>query len=306
MKKRLSVLVVCLVLVLSVSADAEDRYDHIFDSSQDAGRLTARFLKLTAREGDTKSGDCTILTSPDGKVMLIDVGNETCFIDIDNALTALGVARIDYLVVSHPHGDHTGSILAVIDKDEIGAMYTSELEYRDPDDDTYARALEVLAADQVPHIIVADGDSFWFGDSVLVEVLHPAPGIEYYDGYPANSTAFVNNHSLVLKITFGESSFLFVGDLYSDGEEEVIERHGNKLDVDVLKVGHHGAYSSSSRAFRDAVSAEIAVIMYDAIPPVYQKFVRDGTDTYVTSIHGSVQVSASGDGQYTVVKESGL
>ncbi len=84
---------------------------------------------------------------------------------------------------------------------------------------------------------------------------------------------------------------------------ELVERHGDKLDVDVLKVNHHGEDTSSYSDFRQAVSARIAVIMHDAIPDqsVYQKFIREGTDTYVTSIDGNVLVSTAGDGEYTVV-----
>src|SRR5690554_6933010 len=105
MRRRLTFLALALVLVLSIGVVAEervDRYDQIFDATQDTGRLTARFLKLTTRSDD-KSGDSTIVTSPDGKVMLVDAGNPSTFIDIDGALQALGVTTIDYLVASHPH-----------------------------------------------------------------------------------------------------------------------------------------------------------------------------------------------------------
>lgn len=86
--RRVSVLVLALIVVLSVTVLAEervDRYDQVFDSTQDAGRLTARFLQLITRSDD-KSGDSTILTSPDGKVMIVDTGNPSTFIDIQNAL----------------------------------------------------------------------------------------------------------------------------------------------------------------------------------------------------------------------------
>ncbi|MFY9399851.1 MAG: hypothetical protein WBM10_04715, partial [Limnochordia bacterium] len=92
MRKRVALLAWALVLVLSFAALAEeraDRYDLIFDASQDAGRLTARFLQLVTRSDD-KSGDCTILTSPDGQVMVIDAGNPSTFPDVDRALQALG------------------------------------------------------------------------------------------------------------------------------------------------------------------------------------------------------------------------
>jgi competence protein ComEC len=304
MKRRFHAIVLCLVLILSSSIMAEkieDRYHQIFEAAQDVGRLTARFIKLTTRSDD-KSGDCAILTSPDGKVMVIDAGNPSTFSDVNTALKTLGVKRIDYLVASHPHVDHVGNFAKLIDVYQIGGVYTSELVYPNKHYHNYMAAIKRT---KTPHIILTEGDTFKFGDKVQVEVFHPAPGIKYYDGYPAQSTQFVNNLSLVMKITYGESSFLFGGDLYVSGEQEVVERYGNRLHADVFKVGHHGDATSSSKAYRNAISPKIAVMMHDAIADlnVYRKYRREGAATYVTSIDGCVLVSTAGDGKYTVVTQ---
>jgi competence protein ComEC len=299
MKKRFYAIVLCLGLVLSNSIAAEkiaDRYDRISDPSQDAGRLTVRFIKLITRSderSDDKSGDCAIITSPDGKVMLIDV---------DTALKALGITRIDYLVASHPHVDHIGNFAQLINTYKIGAVYTSELVYPDSYYQNYMAAIEPT---KTPHITLAAGDTFKFGANVLVEVFHPAPGIVYYKGYPAQSTQFINNLSLVLKITYEKSSFLFGGDLYISGEQEVVARYGDRLHADVFKVGHHGAATSSSKSYRKAIGAKIAVMMHDAVADlnVYRMYRRDGAATYITSIDGCVSVSTAGDGKYTVITQ---
>src|SRR5690554_3880683 len=302
MRYRVFALVLCLVLAVSAFAAAEetvDRYNEIFDSSQDAGKLTARFLKLTTRSDD-KSGDSTILTSPDGKIMVIDAGNPSTYPDVDRALKALGVTKIDYLVASHPHVDHVGSFAQLIYNYEIGAVYTTELVYPTSHYNNYMRAIKEM---EVPHIILAEGDTLMFGDSVFIEILHPAPGIEYYEGYPDNSTQFVNNHSLAMKFTFGESTFFFGGDLYTAAERELVERYGDKLQSDVMKVNHHGAATSSTKRFRDAVNPKIAVMMHDAIAElrIYQAFKRLGAETFVSSIDGAVLVSTEGDGNYHVM-----
>lgn len=304
MKKRLYAIIFCLALVLSngVLADTKaDRYGQIFDTSRDAGRLTARFIKLTTRSDD-KSGDCTIITSPDGKVMVIDAGNPSTFSEVDTALKALGVTRIDYLVASHPHVDHVGNFARLIDAYQIGGVYTSEVVYPETHYNNYMAAIERT---KTPHIILAEGDSFKFGDSVLVEVFHPTPGIKYYDGYPAQSTQFINNLSLVLKITYAKSSFLFGGDLYTIGEDEVVGRYGDRLRADVFKVGHHGAATSSGKSYRNAISAKITVMMHDAVADlnVYRKYRREGAAAYITSIDGCVLVSTAGDGKYTVITQ---
>lgn len=295
-----------LLIAMSFAVFAEvpeqvDRYEQIFDAAQDPGRLTARFLKLTTRSED-KSGDSTILTSPDGKVMIIDAGNPTCFIDVDRALNSLGITVIDYLVASHPHVDHIGSFAQLIHSYEVGAVYTSEVVYPTSHYKNYMDAIEET---NTPHIILADGDSFLFGDDVLVEVLHPLPGIEYYDGYPSGSTQFVNNLSLVLKLTFEQSTFLFGGDLYKDGERSVLERHADRLQADIFKIGHHGSDTSSTRSFRQTIQAQVGVMMHDAIADlgVYRKFRREDTMVYITSIDGSVMVSTNGNGEYTVLTQ---
>ncbi|NLJ79953.1 MAG: MBL fold metallo-hydrolase [Firmicutes bacterium] len=292
-----------LAAPLAAWADAVqvDRYDQIFDSAQDPGNLVARFLKLTSRSDD-KSGDSTILTSPDGQIMIIDGGNPTCFVDVDRALKALGITRIDYLVASHPHVDHIGSFAQLIRSYEIGAVYTSELVYPTSHYNNYMAAIEETGT---PHIILAEGDSFSFGDQVLVEVLYPPAGIEYYDGYPTGSTQFINNLSLVLKLTYGQSTYLFGGDLYTDGERKVLDLHADRLQADIFKIGHHGDKTSSSRGFRQAINAKVGVMMHDAIADlnVYQKYRREGTMVYITSIDGSVLVSTEGDGEYTVISQ---
>lgn len=306
--KKSLVLIVAIVCVLSFAPSMfaeepaiEDRYDLVFNASDDVGCLTARFLKLTTRS-DSKGGDSTILTSPDGKVMVIDAGNPTTYLDVDTALKALGITRIDYLVESHPHGDHIGSFAQIIQNYEIGAVYTSEVEYSISHRKKYLAAMEEA---KIPRIILTDGDSFMFGQHVLVEILHPEPGVEYYEGYPSQSTQFINNLSLTMKFTFGESSFLFVGDLYTDGERSLVERHGERIKADILKLPHHGDSTSSSKRFREAVGAQVGVAMHDGLADlkVYQKYRREGTMVYISSIDGSVLVSTTGDGEYKVITQ---
>ncbi|NMB20771.1 MAG: MBL fold metallo-hydrolase [Firmicutes bacterium] len=297
-------LVLSVILILSITVFAEqpaDRYDQIFDATQDGGKLTARFLKLTTRSDD-KSGDSTILTSPDGKVMVIDTGNPSTFLDIDNALKALGITRIDYLVASHPHVDHIGSMAQLIRAYEVGAVYTSEVEYPTSH---YRNYMDALAEKGTPHITLAEGDTFMFGDDVLVEVLHPASGIEYYEGYPDGSTQFINNLSLLIKLTYKDSSFLFAGDLYTNAEREIAAKYGERLRSGVLKVPHHGAGTSSSKPFREAVGAEVAVMMSDAIEElrIYRNYSKAGSRTLITSIDGAVLVATTGDGEYTVLSQ---
>jgi competence protein ComEC len=302
MKKIISY-TLCFVILfcLALPALAQDVIADVFDTSGDAGLLTARFLDMITETGD-KSGDATILTSPDGKVMLIDAGDPGAAGQVVAALQAMGVTRIDYLIASHPHIDHIGGFPAVMQAFEIGEVMTSYVEYPTQYYDAY---MAEIAAQNLAHVYLSEGDTFRFGDNVLVEVLWPGSEIEYYDGYPQSSTQFINNHSLVLKFTYGESTLLFAGDLYSTAERELVAKYGDKLDSDVLKANHHGDKTSSSKPFREAVSAQIVVMISDILSDLntYKKFIKDGSDVYITHYNGDVRVSTAGDGHYQVLPE---
>ena len=180
--RRIAVLVLCLAFALAAVALADeqiDRYAEVFDPSQDAGRLTARFLQLTTRSDD-KSGDATILISPDGFVMMIDAGNPSTYPDIDRALKSLGITRIDYLVASHPHVDHIGGFAQLIYNYDIRAVYTSEVAYPTSHYNNYMRA---IVKRQVP-IILAEGDCLcsaamcWWKCSILRRASSTTRGIQ--------------------------------------------------------------------------------------------------------------------------------
>lgn len=307
MHKRLMLawlLVAALCLPLLACADAS--YDAVLDTSADGGLLTARFLRLhPTAESDDKGGDSTILQSPDGLIMVIDAGEPTCGPQVVAALETMGVTRVDFLVASHPHVDHVGGFPAVMARFEIGAVYTSAVDYASS---SYYRAYEAeIAARGIPHVILSEGDTFAFGEYVQADVLHPGKDIEYYAAYPDNSTQFINNLSMVLKLTYGESTILFAGDLYTGGEKIVMEKAGEALSADVMKINHHGAVTSSSKGWRDAVSPRIAVAIHDAVADMktLQKYERDGIDTYLTFIDGNVKVSTAGDGEWAVLSEAG-
>ncbi len=302
MRRLLSAILVAFMCLLTVSVGiAETRYDEVFDTSQDAGMLTARFLSLLSPDGE-KSGDATILISPDGKVMVLDAGEPECAGQVVDALKALGINRIDYLVASHPHVDHIGSFARLMQEFTVEAVYTSHVAY--PTSHVAAYEAEIQKQG-IPHFFLAEGDTFSFGEHVTAEVFHPTDEITYYEGYPENSTQFVNDLSLLIRFAYQDSSMLFGGDLYTTIERSIVEKYGQRLKSDVFKVGHHGAATSSAKPYRDAISPKIAVMMSHGLSDlgIYQKYRKAGTETYITYFDGSISVSTPGDGTYKVVTE---
>ena len=302
MKKLFGVTLCFLILFfLILPVSAQGSYAEVFDTSGDADKLTARFINMNIDTGD-KSGDAAVLTSPDGKVMLIDTGDPAAAGQVVAALEAMGITHIDYLVASHPHVDHIGGFPDVMRAFSIGQVMTSVLVYPTSYYDAYMAEIETQNLD---HIYLSEGDTFPFGDEVTVEVFWPGSEIEYYEGYPQSSTQFVNNLSLVLKFTYEDSTMLFAGDLYSAAERELVAKYGEALQSDVLKANHHGDRTSSSKPFREAVSPQITVMISDILSDLntYQKFIKDGSAVYITHYNGDVRVSTDGDGTYQVLTE---
>lgn len=301
MSKRICTLLLLLTLCLAHAVAEETRYAQVFDRSQDGGKLTIRFLWLGEQVADDKPGDCMILTSPEGKVMVLDAGHPAATQYVTDALDALGITKIDYLVASHPHIDHVGGFPTLMDRYEIGTLYTSALTY---ETSSYYRAY-VEAAEGIEHVLLHDGDTLMFGEEVRIDVFNPPEKIDYPKDYPNGATQFINNQSLALKFTYGESTVMLAGDLYSGAERSIVERWGDALDCDIMKANHHGSNTSSSSVWRNAVSPQITFITSDTIEDLStaKKFTRDGQQMYHTLLDGCVRVSTPGDGTYDVLTE---
>jgi competence protein ComEC len=282
-----------------------DRYLQVFDRSGDEGKLVARFLKLSLAKdssSDEKSGDSTILTSPDGKVMLLDGGSPQCATQVEGYLEALGIHRIDAIVASHPHIDHIGGLTQILTRYPVDTLYMSKIEYPTS---TYNGFMEAAVRSGTRIVLLEEGSEFAFGDLVKVKIYNPEPSIRYYAGYPANSTQFINNKSLVMKFLFGESTMLFMGDVYSSREVELIEKFGSALQSDVIKVGHHGSDTSSSKSFVKLVAPKVAAIMHDNLASlqVYKNYRKTDAMAYVSCIDGSIKVVGDSAKNWTVLTQ---
>jgi competence protein ComEC len=282
---------------------AQDRYAQVFDRGADAGKLTARFLRLESADlsqGADKAGDATILTSPDGKVMVIDAGAVECGAQVVRALRELGAEKIDILVASHPHVDHIGGLPEVISAFPVERIYLSRVEYPTG---PYRRFMEAARSSGAAIEYLAEGDAFAFGQSVDVRVFNPERDIRYYDGYPENSTQFVNDKSLVLKFRYGSSSMLFMGDVYLSRELDLVEKFGAELKADVIKEGHHGSDTSSGKTFVRTVAPKIAVAIHDGVASrsVYRNYRKVGAAAYITFLDGDVKVAGDDSGSWTTL-----
>lgn len=235
---------------------------------------------------DVGQADAILLIS-EGEAMLIDGGNRADGPDVAAYLAAQGVDQLKYAVATHPHEDHIGGLPDVIRSVEIGSFLLPE---KTASTNIYLDMLDALDETGTPVSIPAPGDSFSLG-SCGVEVL--GPGRMYDDA---------NNNSVVLRVTCGETAFLFTGDMEIEAEEDLLAEDFD-LSADVLKLGHHGSSTSSGDAFLDAVDPAYAVISCETgndyghpHREVIESMARRNVTVYRTDTMGTVVARCDGDG----------
>ncbi len=202
---------------------------------------------------DVGNGDALLVEAPDGIRMLIDGGGfHTSDFDVGKSiltpiLLSKKILTLDYVMNTHPHGDHLGGIPTVIRDFTVknfstGSYFISREKFVD--------MMKLLREKKIPLTTWKRGDKFLLKNGMEIVVLNPGP---------ETGTDDLNNASLVMRIGYGNFSILFAGDIGSDVEEKLILA-GNNLRADVLKIPHHGSRHSSSHEFLAAVQPKIAVL----------------------------------------------
>ncbi|MEG1773862.1 MAG: MBL fold metallo-hydrolase, partial [Oscillospiraceae bacterium] len=268
-----------------------DFSDRVFDVSQDAGKLTVRFLNLTLdhhhANGMTTTGDSAVYASPDGQIMLIDCGNYSAGEEVVQQLKQLGVSKIDIFVASHPHADHIGGFPRIAEQFEIGQIYVNGHLYSTG---TFDSMMTIIQEKKIPMTSLKEGDQFDFGKDVDVHVYNPPEGYTFETQLGGHNDA--NNGSLCLKLLYGDSSFLRGGDLYLDAEKRLSEQYPEEIHADVMKLNHHGWDTSNGKQYIAAVSPKIVVGMHDSIPSmtVALRCRAAGAQTFYNCIDGAVRI----------------
>lgn len=209
--------------------------------------LQLLFPKATVTFIDVGQGDCALLTLPGGVTALIDGGGTTYETDYDVGrevvlphLKKEGIVKLTYMVASHPHGDHIGGLLSVMEELPVENLLVpvgfdaGEAGYE---------FLQKASASGINIRKLSAEDSVLLGDESSFEILMP-------DETWLSMLENENDASMVFCFRYGNNSVLFMGDLENDGESYLIENH-SPVETTVLKVAHHGAGSSTGETFLD-------------------------------------------------------
>ena len=201
---------------------------------------------LTIQYIDVGQADCALLEC-DGEFMLIDGGNRDDSQLLVSFLEQQGVKELAAVVCSHAHEDHVGGLPAVLAVYPTKAVYAPTKTYSSSIFDKFVYYTDQQGLDIT---IPSPGDQFALGQAV-VTVLGPV-----------KSYAETNDTSIVLRVTYGETNFLFTGDMETDAENDMLDFWEGKADwtADVLKVGHHCSNTSTGYRFLNEVNPAYGVI----------------------------------------------
>lgn len=195
-----------------------------------------------------------------GDAALIEIGGNQILIDggpSDAILAKLGEEMpfwdrsIDLLILSHPHADHLAGLLEVLKRYEVGMVLESGIEHSIPEYQEWRRTIEEK---KIPRVTAARGQIIDAGNSVMLRVLAPQESFE------RKTRKNVHDGNVVVRLDHGENSLLFTGDAEKMIEFQLTHDYPDLIGTDILKVGHHGSKTSSSREFLELVSPDVAVI----------------------------------------------
>lgn len=193
---------------------------------------------------DVGQGDSEFIELPNGDCMLIDASTSAYGGFIADYIKNLGYTDIDYLVATHPHADHIGGMTEIFEDFDIGTVYMPNAV---SESKTFERFMDAVENEGCKVVEAKPGVNILSDGKLTIDILAPVS-----DNYKD-----LNNYSAVVKLVYGDTSYLYMGDAESESEAEILSAD---IEADVLKAGHHGSSTSSSPDFIKRVNPKYAVI----------------------------------------------
>lgn len=293
-KKQTKILTIISIFLLALGMIGKQFFPDVLNSVQLVVSKTLATADSTVQiaKGDMQvhfidvgQADC-ILIQAEGENMLIDAGNNEDSNTVVSYLEECGVSSLTYVIGTHPHEDHIGSLDTVIQTFFIGEVFLPDVVHTTQ---TYEDVLQAIQEKGLSITEPVAGTSYSLGDATFTIV---APNEDYGDDF--------NNWSIGIRLVHGDNTFLFCGDAEQEAEEDMCN-NGLDLSADVLKVSHHGSNTATSDEFLKAVSPTYAVIMCGKDnsyghphQETLQKLENTGITVYRTDIDGTIQMISDG------------
>lgn len=236
---------------------------------------------------DVGQGD-SILIQVNNKNLLIDSGPKSDRKKLFSYLSSLYLDKLDYVIATHPHDDHIGNMAEVIKKYNVSKFYAPKVQSSTK---TFEQMIDALKSKNLKINVIKKGtNSIDLGENTKISVFSPIK-----DSYED-----LNNYSPVIKIEYGNTSFLFTGDAQEDVEKDILANNED-IKADVLKIGHHGSSTSTSEGFLAKVNPSISVISVgkDNIynhpsENTIKNLKKNNIITYRTDADGTILLSSDG------------
>jgi competence protein ComEC len=240
---------------------------------------------------DVGQGDSILIQAPNGQTMLIDGGRSTSLANtaIIPKLKEWGAKQVDVLIPTHPDADHIGGLVGVLENYPVklvaltGQVHSTQI---------YERLLTNIRDKNVEALKVRTGTAIPFDPSVKIEVLGPDEEAVQDDDN--------NDASIVIKLTYGSTSFLLTGDAEFP-ENKAILNHGSDVRSNVLKLGHHGSRTSTNEDWLKRVQPQLGIISAGKDnsfghphPEVIAALEKLGIQYIRTDEHGTITVTSDG------------
>lgn len=229
----------------------------------------------------------SILIKSNGKAILIDAGNNDDADTIVNYLKNQGIEELEYVIGTHPHEDHIGSLDTVINKFNINNIIMPK---KSTTTKTFEDVVTAIENKNLSITLPKVGDKYKIGNGEFT-IIAPVK-----EDYGSN----LNNYSVGIIMSYGENKFIFTGDAEKIAEEDIINTNIN-IDADLMKLGHHGSSTSNSNAFLDNISPKIAIIscgLNNSYGHPHQEVLTEiskrGIEAYRTDLQGNVIVTSDG------------
>ena len=289
MKKMLSAAITLIIIgIAGILGTNQEFVNTISNREEQVNHLNEQKVEFIAQDNllvdfiDVGQADSILIRNQD-QVMLIDAGTNKAGDTVVNYLKELGITKINYLVGTHPHEDHIGGIDDVINNFDIGQIYMPKMETTTK---TFEDVLEAIENKNLTVTAPNKGDKIELGQAVGTFMTDPILDKDN-----------LNLSSLVMRLEFGNTSFLFIGDAEKENEETI-----NWPKTDVLKVGHHGSNTSSSKKFLEQIEPEYSIIMVGKdnsynLPKqeTIDNLKSIGSEIYRTDENGTIKIISDGN-----------